>query len=51
MRYRAAGNGKVDDAAALQRAVDACAAGGGGTVLVPSQEMAPSVSRARVSLF
>lgn len=34
--FGAAGDGKTDDAAAIQRAVDACAASGGGRVLIPS---------------
>ncbi len=35
-RYGAAGNGRALDTAAIQKAVDACAAGGGGTVLMPA---------------
>jgi hypothetical protein len=34
--HGAAGDGATNDAAAIQRAVDACAAAGGGTVLVPA---------------
>lgn len=36
LEYGAAGDGRANDAAAIQRAIDACAAAGGGTVLVPS---------------
>ena len=34
--YGAAGDGKTLDTAAINRAIDACAAGGGGTVLFPA---------------
>ena len=34
--YGAAGNGDALDTAAIQKAVDACAAGGGGTVRIPA---------------
>lgn len=34
--YGAVGDGKVNDAAAIQSAIDACNAAGGGTVLVPA---------------
>ena len=34
--YGAAGDGATNDAAAIQAAIDACAAAGGGTVLVPA---------------
>src|SRR3974377_833446 len=36
--FGAAGNGKTKDTAAFQKALDACAAGGGGEVLVPAAE-------------
>jgi hypothetical protein len=34
--FGAAGDGKANDAAAIQRAIDACSAGGGGSVLLPA---------------
>ncbi len=34
--FGAAGDGKTNDAAAIQRAIDACTAAGGGTVLLPA---------------
>jgi hypothetical protein len=36
MAFGAVGDGKTDDAAAIQRAIDACSEAGGGTVLVPA---------------
>lgn len=35
-KFGAAGDGKTDDAAAIQRAMDACSAAGGGEVLFPA---------------
>jgi polygalacturonase len=34
--FGAVGNGKADDAKAIQKAIDACAAAGGGRVIIPS---------------
>ena len=34
--YGAVGDGRTNDAAAIQAAIDACTAGGGGTVLIPA---------------
>jgi polygalacturonase len=34
--FGAAGDGQANDAAAIQRAIDACTAAGGGTVLLPA---------------
>src|SRR5262245_20091829 len=36
LNYGASGNGSTDNTAAFRRAIDACNAAGGGTVLIPS---------------
>ena len=36
LNYGAVGNGKVNDAAAIQKAINACSAAGGGQVLIPA---------------
>src|SRR3954451_16619721 len=35
-KYGAIGNGKINDAKAIQKAIDACSKAGGGTVLLPA---------------